>query len=139
MLLVLKIKVGYPILSHCSDTVQVELAAGNWGSQPSIVAQNERDFWPFAHGIPPCDFEATKVTVVFRVRAGQTKSVVVAGSFNNWDVQRTPLVKEGDLWRALVMLPRGKHQYRYVVDGVWHSDPTAPESAPNPFESENSI
>ena len=34
-------------------------------------------------------------------------------------------------WRATVMLPIGKHQYLYVIDGNLRDDPNCSERVPN--------
>jgi 1,4-alpha-glucan branching enzyme len=80
-----------------------------------------------------------KVQVEFKLIASEAKWVAVAGSFNNWSAKRTPLKKSGDIWQAKVELPRGRYEYRFVVDGNWVSDPCAKESAANPFGSSNSV
>jgi 1,4-alpha-glucan branching enzyme len=63
----------------------------------------------------------------------------VAGSFNGWDAKKNPLKKDGDCWKGKVTLPRGRHEYRFVVDGSWMSDPSAKESVSNPFGGSNSV
>ena len=66
--------------------------------------------------------------------------VSVAGTFNNWDISAHPMRKGKDgLWRCKVSLPTGRHEYRFVVDGEWISDPKAAASAPNPHGSSNSV
>ena len=66
--------------------------------------------------------------------------VCVAGSFNNWEPQATPLVPLGDgKWAKEITLPEGRYEYRFVVDGAWVTDPNAKETAPNPFGTVNSI
>jgi len=66
--------------------------------------------------------------------------VCVAGSFNEWQPQATPMVPLGEgRWAKELTLPDGRYEYRFVVDGKWVSDPNAAESAPNPFGSSNSV
>lgn len=66
--------------------------------------------------------------------------VCVAGSFNDWQPQATPLVPLGDgRWGKELTLPEGRYEYRFVVDGVWMTDPAAKENLPNPFGSLNSV
>ena len=77
--------------------------------------------------------------VEFRLVAKKAQSVAVAGSFNGWDAKKDLLKKEGDCWKARLTLPRGRHEYRFVVDGVWLNDPNAKESVTNPFGSTNSV
>ena len=66
--------------------------------------------------------------------------VCVAGTFNNWEPQATPLVPLGDgRWGKEITLPEGRYEYRFVVDGSWITDPNARETAPNPFGSVNAV
>jgi 1,4-alpha-glucan branching enzyme len=69
------------------------------------------------------------------------KSAAVAGTFNGWDLSRTPLSKDASGgWKATVWLPPGRYEYRFVVDGAqWFSDPRALEAVPNTFGSTNSV
>jgi 1,4-alpha-glucan branching enzyme len=84
-------------------------------------------------------FKEIKISVGFKLIANEAKSVAVAGSFNGWSTKKTPLRKEADCWTTTVKLPRGRYEYRFVVDGTWVSDPNAKESAANPFGSSNSV
>jgi 1,4-alpha-glucan branching enzyme len=84
-------------------------------------------------------FEQIKVGVEFKLIASEAKSVAIAGNFNGWNAKKTPMKKNGDVWQAKLELPRGRYEYRFVVDGNWVSDPNARESAPNPFGSLNSV
>ncbi|MEK8022620.1 MAG: alpha amylase N-terminal ig-like domain-containing protein [Candidatus Hydrogenedentota bacterium] len=80
-------------------------------------------------------------TFSYKAPAG-TRSVSVAGSFNNWSTTATPLADpDGDgTWTATVPLPRGKHQYKFVVNGSdWKSDPVNPNKAEDGLGGENSV
>ncbi len=77
--------------------------------------------------------------VDFVLHMPAAKSASVAGSFNGWDANRTPLRKDASGWKATLWLPPGRYQYRFVVDGEWMSDPRAKESVPNEFGSTNSV
>jgi hypothetical protein len=79
-------------------------------------------------------------SIEFKLRNPHAKSAFVAGSFNSWDLKRTPMRKEGDgEWKATVSLPPGRYEYRFIVDGQWISDPMAKESVHNTFGSTNSV
>jgi 1,4-alpha-glucan branching enzyme len=66
--------------------------------------------------------------------------VCVAGSFNDWNPQATPMVPLGNgKWAKELTLPDGRYEYRFVVDGAWVSDPQSVQTAPNPFGSANSV
>jgi|ERR1051326_3785899 1,4-alpha-glucan branching enzyme len=78
--------------------------------------------------------------IEFILNLPTAQSVGVAGTFNNWDPKRTPLRKEAEGgWKTTVWLPRGRYEYRFVVDGQWINDPNAKESVNNPFGSTNSV
>ena len=79
------------------------------------------------------------VQVDFGLVASEAKSVSLAGSFNGWDPTVTPLMKVDGAWHVKVGLPRGRHEYRFMVDGQWMPDPGARESVLNPFGSVNSV
>ena len=84
--------------------------------------------------------EDTKVQVQFKIAVmSQAKSVSVAGTFNDWKPEKAPLKKNGEAWKRTIALPRGRYEYRFVVDGQWVTDPSAKESVPNPFGSANSV
>jgi 1,4-alpha-glucan branching enzyme len=80
-----------------------------------------------------------EVKVEFKLKVPGARVVSVAGTFNNWNPQLTPLLPGGDEWSAVVALPRGLYEYRFVVDGQWVADPAAIESIPNPFGGHNSL
>jgi 1,4-alpha-glucan branching enzyme len=79
------------------------------------------------------------VEVEFKFDAPRAQSVVVAGSFNGWDAKQTLLVRSNGAWTARLKLPQGRHEYRFIVDGEWVSDPAAKESIANPFGGTNSV
>jgi len=64
----------------------------------------------------------------------------VAGTFNDWRPEATPMVSIGDgRWMKELTLPPGVYEYRIVADGEWMPDPLAAETAPNPFGGVNSV
>jgi 1,4-alpha-glucan branching enzyme len=78
--------------------------------------------------------------VDFTLDLPQAKSVVVAGSFNQWDLKRTPMQKDkSGAWKTTVWLPPGRYEYRFHADGQWLSDPKAKESVGNSYGSSNSV
>jgi len=77
--------------------------------------------------------------VEFTLEVPNASSVALAGTFNNWDCHRTPMIRDGAGWKASVSLSPGRYEYRFVVDGQWVSDPKARESATNDFGSTNSV
>jgi hypothetical protein len=66
--------------------------------------------------------------------------VFVAGSFNGWSPSATPLRLQGDgRWAVELILSRGKHEYRFIVDGQWMDDPLSPAYISNPFGGLNCV
>ena len=58
--------------------------------------------------------------------APDAKIVQVAGSFNGWRPEVSPLEPTGSgAWSAQLLLKSGQYEYRFVVDGVWTDDPQA--------------
>lgn len=75
--------------------------------------------------------------VTFRLECPKAGNVSIAGSFNQWNLEPLRKTKKG-YWSITVTLPRGRHEYRYFVDGQWFTDPHT-ERVPNEFGSENSV
>lgn len=67
--------------------------------------------------------------------------IYLVGDFNQWDKNATPMYQEHDgVWRATVDLQRGSRaEFRYLVDGQWHSDNHADGFAENNFGVSNSV
>jgi chromosome partitioning protein len=80
-------------------------------------------------------------TVVFVTLYPRAESVQVAGDFNNWQPEKTPMQKANTAgaWKAKLSLPAGKYQYRLVVDGQWQQDPYNELTELNPFGEFNSV
>ncbi len=67
-------------------------------------------------------------------------AVCIAGTFNDWRPQATPMVPLGSgRWMKDLTLPPGIYEYRIVADGEWMTDPLARETRPNPFGGVNSV
>ncbi len=58
----------------------------------------------------------------------RASKVSVTGSFNDWRPTASPMIPMGGGWwiKGLV-LPPGRHEYRFVVDDDETPDPNAPE------------
>lgn len=80
------------------------------------------------------------MTHEFLFRAGEAAEVCLVGSFNRWTVCETPLRPAGDdLWKVTVELPAGRHEYMFVVDDRWETDPGAPFYADDGFGHRNAV
>jgi hypothetical protein len=79
--------------------------------------------------------------IVFVTLYPRAEVVQVAGDFNNWQPEGTPMTKVGEngVWKTEMKLPAGRYRYRLVVDGQWQKDPYNEETELNPFGELNSV
>lgn len=54
------------------------------------------------------------------------RKVMVCGTFNNWNQEEIAMQKNSGVWEASYVIPRGNHEYKFVVDGKWITDPHNP-------------
>ena len=84
----------------------------SWGSD-NVTARRLMLPQPSRHG-----------NTTFRLRGyPNARIVALAGSFNNWNQSQLLFAREGDEWVCRVNLPPGKHQYKFIIDGNWITDP----------------
>jgi 1,4-alpha-glucan branching enzyme len=78
--------------------------------------------------------------VKFQAMAPDGSAVFLAGSFNNWDPEALALSHNGDgVYERTVQLPAGRHEYKYVINGVWRIDAQCKQWMPNSLGSLNSV
>src|SRR5262245_49663401 len=82
--------------------------------------------------------EPNTVRYRFTVKAEQVREICLAGDFNQWKVCDAPLsrVAEG-VWSITIDLPRGRHEYMFVIDGRWVTDPNAMGYSTDGFGNRN--
>ncbi|HYE14306.1 MAG TPA: glycogen-binding domain-containing protein, partial [Pyrinomonadaceae bacterium] len=108
------------------------------GEARFVFARDERGEWALTvRGMGPRPISARRLVLpppslkgntTFTLRGHERASVVaLAGTFNNWNQSQTLCGREGDAWVCRVDLPAGRHAYKFVVDGVWITDPSNPE------------
>ena len=89
---------------------------------------------------PPKNGLAHVNRVSFELVKTDARKVCVAGSFNQWQPEQTPLVPVGNgRWVGDLTVKPGRYEYLFVVDGQWLPDPNAKESVQNPFGGQNSV
>lgn len=72
------------------------------------------------------NFGAIQRSITFRYHAPQASHVALTGSFNHWNASSHPMQKGPDgYWQIRVELKRGRHEYRFIVDGIPTPDPKA--------------
>lgn len=79
--------------------------------------------------------------VVFVAFYPQARTVQVAGDFNNWQPEKTPMrkISSSGTWEVKLALAKGTYRYRFVVDGHWQQDPHNKMTEPNPYGGLNSV
>ncbi len=103
-------------------------------TKPAVMAASA----PRAESRKPESSKSNHVSLEF-VKAG-AKQVFVAGSFNGWKPESTPLSLKGNgRWVGDLAIKPGRHEYLFVVDGQWLPDPNAKETVQNPFGGKNSV
>lgn len=76
----------------------------------------------------------------FKLKAPDARAVFIAGDFNGWLIDKDKMAKgEDGVWRMKIDLPHGKHEYQFVVDGNWWTDPENPNTTWNSFGTQNSV
>lgn len=79
--------------------------------------------------------------VTFRFEAEPDSDVRLAGSFNNWDAEAHPLTRKNGngAYSATLLLPPGRHEYKFIVNGEWQVDPHCPDTVLNTHRSLNNV
>ena len=105
-----------------------ERTAGKDDSPPPIQ--------PVAERFPALEEQEVILTFL----APEAREVNVAGNFNDWRPEATPLKNTGEgKWVGRLMLRAGQYEYRFVVDGRWSEDPGASQRVANPYGNFNSV
>jgi 1,4-alpha-glucan branching enzyme len=82
-----------------------------------------------------------KSEIEFSLNAPGAKKVYIAGTFNGWNTKSMPMKKSKDgIWKIMVKLSPGCHEYKYFLDGTWASpDIPGAETVPNCFGTSNCL
>lgn len=79
-------------------------------------------------------------SIDFTFNSQEAGKVMLAGDFNNWDYEKTPLKKVADnTWKRTLKLKPGRYEYKFVVDGNWTVDPKNDNRAWSALGVENSV
>ena len=78
--------------------------------------------------------------IKFQIAAEPESKVYLAGTFNDWDPIAIRMRRNGNgTFAATLLLPQGRHEYKFVVNGTWQMDPNCPQWTPNSLGSLNSV
>jgi hypothetical protein len=68
-------------------------------------------------------FKVMDSSVTFFLRGfDKSKTVMLAGSFNNWNPDKLSMTRVDSGWITTIYLGPGKHYYKFIADGKWMVD-----------------
>lgn len=67
------------------------------------------------------------------------KSVMLAGTFNNWNERELNMKRVSNGWELRLALKPGVYEYKFIADGQWMEDPANPEKRRNQYQTFNSV
>ena len=124
----------------------IEEAAQPVNAESEAVAESASE--PFVEAAPVAEIpEISKASlptgvdegVVFSIDAPNAKCVQLAGDFNGWTAEGNEMEYSDGVWKKVVPLAPGLYLYRYVVDGVWMTDPLNVNVQLTPWGAQNSV
>lgn len=79
--------------------------------------------------------------VDFVLECAGAEEVYLCGDFNKWQPASLPMIGTANpgTWKKRLVLPAGRHEYKFVVDGKWLHDAEASENVRNIYGSFNSV
>jgi 1,4-alpha-glucan branching enzyme len=88
--------------------------------------------------------KSKKKRIFFEVQARPGSEVLIAGSFNNWDVsskkKKSLVDKDGNgTFTCALMLPPGRYEYKFNINGEWIADEKRQDWVANPHGTLNSV
>lgn len=83
--------------------------------------------------------EAKRKRVQFRIEAEEASDVFVAGTFNDWNSSKNQLKFKEGMFSTSLLLEKGRHEYKFIVNGTWCVDPECEDWVPNEHGSLNSV
>lgn len=92
---------------------------------------------PSESGAQPADSVLKKVTFTF-APTDSYEQVFLAGTFNGWSTEATPMHRKGDRFEVILFLAKGEYRYKFVADGQWITDMNAEKFYPDGYEGQNS-
>jgi 1,4-alpha-glucan branching enzyme len=128
-----------PVKAQASAAQPVTAQPQTPVSRPAVLKAQASAPKPVTAEVAKAPAPRTNRVSLQLVRPG-ARQVFVAGSFNEWKPERTPLLHRGNgCWVGDLAVGAGRHEYLFVVDGQWVPDPNAKESVQNPFGGKNSL
>lgn len=126
-------------LAVAATLLFVRLESRAPGGRPATELATRQDTSSGATGADNVSIEF--ITHRFVLQAPAAQKVCLVGDFNQWKLCEVPMTKDADgHWVADVRLPRGRHQYMFVVDDQeWQTDPRADVRVDDGFGNQNAV
>ena len=78
--------------------------------------------------------------VTFSLNLSDAEKVVLMGDFNDWNPKKHPMKKDDKgMWNKYVLLPPGRYEYKFLVDGQWLEKPQNSQICSNCFGTYNNV
>lgn len=77
--------------------------------------------------------------IIFGQYAPEANTVYLAGTFNSWSPNSTPMKKVDDRFEIDLSLPPGTYYYKFIIDGRWIEDIDNPAKVDDGFGGFNSV
>lgn len=136
---------GVPIAGYCSRCAGFEdyealVAEVLQMEEPGSVSDHTTG-GPIEEVVSPAPSapKGTPDGVVFSIEAPEARQVQLVGDFNGWALDGNGMTPVASIWTKVLKLEPGRYRYRFVVDGIWMSDPLNPQAEPAPFGGDNSV
>ena len=82
---------------------------------------------------------SAKRRVRFEFEGDESCAVFVAGTFNGWDPKKHKLKFKDRKHSTSLLIDKGRHEYKFIVDDRWCVDPECEDWVPNDQGSLNSV
>jgi cyclomaltodextrinase len=92
---------------------------------------------PPRSGAQPADSALKKVPFTFEPTKTYNQ-VYLAGTFNGWSTDATPMHYKDGRWEVTMYLAKGEYRYKFVADGEWITDTNAKKFYPDGYGGQNS-
>ncbi len=78
--------------------------------------------------------------VTFSLEAANANEVILMGDFNSWNPKKHPMKRdEAGVWEKAVIIPPGKYEYKFLIDGRWKEDPQNDQRCINCYGTYNNV
>ncbi len=91
---------------------------GEWIEDPANNQKVRNEYWGF-NSVIEIDTEVSFILNGYK----DAKQVILSGDFNDWSETGYSMKRTANGWKFKTRLVGGKYHYKFIVDGVWITDP----------------